>query len=57
MYADMQTLVHDGSGVAVPVFITNLDGYDSRLKGLEPVPLGGMMGFAFAEHVWWEDAA
>lgn len=57
MYADMQTLVHDGSGVAIPVFITNLDGYDSRIRGLVPVPLGGLMGFAFAEHVWWEDAA
>jgi peptide/nickel transport system substrate-binding protein len=57
MYADMQVMVHDLSGVAVPIFIASLDAFDSRLKGLQPMPLGGLMGFAFAEHVWLEDAA
>jgi peptide/nickel transport system substrate-binding protein len=57
MYADMQVMVHDQSGVAIPIFIASLDAFDARLKGLQPMPLGGLMGFAFAEHVWLEDAA
>jgi peptide/nickel transport system substrate-binding protein len=54
MYADLQVLVHDHGGVAIPVFISSLDGYDARLKGLSPIPMGGLMGYTFAEHVWWE---
>jgi peptide/nickel transport system substrate-binding protein len=29
-----------------------LDAHSSKLKGLQPIPTGGMMGYAFAEHVW-----
>jgi peptide/nickel transport system substrate-binding protein len=55
MYGEMQQLVHDHCGLAIPVFISLIDGYDKRLKGLRPLPLGGFMGYRFAEHVWWED--
>ncbi|MCB2046857.1 MAG: ABC transporter substrate-binding protein [Novosphingobium sp.] len=55
MYGEMQQLVHDKCGLAIPVFISLIDGYDKRLKGLRPIPLGGLMGYRFAEHVWWED--
>ncbi len=55
MYGEMQQLVHDKCGVAIPVFVSLIDGYDRRLKGLRPLPLGGFMGYRFAEHVWWED--
>lgn len=55
MYADMQTLIHAQGGVAIPLFLSSLDAHSSRLKGLSPVPLGGLMGYAFAEHVWLED--
>jgi peptide/nickel transport system substrate-binding protein len=55
LYGEMQRIVHDKCGVAIPVFINLLDGYDRRLKGLRPVPLGGFMGYRFAEYVWWED--
>ncbi|MBB6255146.1 ABC transporter substrate-binding protein [Nitrospirillum iridis] len=54
MYGDMQVLVHDHCGVGIPVFISSLDGYDQRLKGLGSIPIGGLMGYSFAEHVWWE---
>jgi peptide/nickel transport system substrate-binding protein len=54
MYGDMQVLVHEKGGVVVPVFISNLDGYDRRLKGFGSIPIGGLMGYAFAEHVWLE---
>ncbi|WP_223532670.1 ABC transporter substrate-binding protein [Pseudomonas sp. BF-R-30] len=52
MYADMQTLVHEHSGIGVPVFISNIDGADQRVKGYGTNPLGGFMGYMFAEQVW-----
>lgn len=55
LYGEMQALVRDHSGIGIPVFISLLDAYDRRLKGWYPVPLGGFMGYAFAEHLWWED--
>ncbi|MGF6530066.1 peptide/nickel transport system substrate-binding protein [Paraburkholderia sp. GAS206C] len=54
MYADMQTIVSNQGGIGIPSFISLLDGYDKRLKGLGSIPTGGMMGFSFAENVWWE---
>lgn len=54
MYADMQTLVHDHSGIGIPVFISNIDGVDQRVKGYGTNPLGGFMGYMFAEQIWLE---
>jgi peptide/nickel transport system substrate-binding protein len=52
MYYDMQHIVHDEAGIAIPVFISMLDAHASRLKGLRPIPTGGVMGYNFAENVW-----
>lgn len=52
MYHDMQMLIHENSGIGIPVFINNLDAHSSRLKGLRPMPSGGLMGYGFAEYVW-----
>ena len=54
MYGDMQIMLHEHGGVGIPAFIDFIDGYDSRLKGYQPLPLGGFMGYQFAEHVWLE---
>ncbi|PPC74030.1 ABC transporter substrate-binding protein [Pokkaliibacter plantistimulans] len=54
MYAEMQTLVHDHCGIGIPVFISNIDGVDARLKGYGTNPLGGFMGYMFAEQVWMD---
>lgn len=45
----MQTLVHDHCGIGIPVFISNIDGLDQRVKGYGSNPLGGFM---VAEQVW-----
>jgi peptide/nickel transport system substrate-binding protein len=50
----MQVLVHEAGGVGIPVFISNLDAFDRRLKGFGSIPVGGLMGYSFAEHVWLE---
>ncbi|WP_077034621.1 ABC transporter substrate-binding protein [Pelomonas sp. KK5] len=52
MYADMQTMIHDDAGIGIPLFLASIDGHSSKLKGLAPIPLGGLMGYSFAEHVW-----
>jgi peptide/nickel transport system substrate-binding protein len=52
MYADMQVLVHEKCGVAIPVFITNLEACSTRIRGVAPHPLGAFMGYHFGEHAW-----
>lgn len=52
MYADMQVLVHEHCGIGISQFNSSLDGHNTKLKGLTPHPLGGLMGYMFAEHVW-----
>lgn len=54
LYGEMQGLVHSHCGVGIPVFISSIDGFDRRLKGLSAIPIGGFMGYNFAEHVWWD---
>jgi len=51
-YADMQTMIHEQAGLGIPLFLASLDGHSNKLKGLSPIPLGGLMGYSFAEHVW-----
>lgn len=52
MYVDMQELVHNECGIGIPVFINLIDAYDARLQGLSSIPIGGLMGYSFAENVW-----
>lgn len=54
MYADMQTMIHGEAGIGIPLFLASIDGHSSKLKGLAPIPLGGLMGYSFAENVWLE---
>ena len=53
-YADMQVIVHEKCGVGIPLFITNLEAFSSRIKGAVAHPLGAFMGFTCAEQVWLE---
>ena len=52
MYGAMQRLVHEGSGVGIPLFISDLDAFTPRLRGMRPMRTGGLMGYGFARHVW-----
>jgi peptide/nickel transport system substrate-binding protein len=56
MYADMQVLIHNEGGIGIPMFTSSLDGHNKRLQGLSSIPVGGMMGNSFAEHVWLDAA-
>ncbi len=52
MYAEMQKLIRDDAGIGIPVFISDLDAYSTRVKGFYPIPTGDLMGFNFAQNVW-----
>lgn len=52
IYGDMQVLVHENGGVGIPMFLSSIDAHAAKLQGLGSIPLAGLMGFAFAEHVW-----
>jgi peptide/nickel transport system substrate-binding protein len=52
MYCRMQQLIRDDAGRAIVCFISFLDGYSSKLKGLRAIPLGNFGGGQFAEDVW-----
>lgn len=54
IYGEMQVMIAEEAGTAIPVFISNVDAISTKLRGLEANPLGGMMGYAFAEYVWLE---
>lgn len=54
MYQDMQVLVHQECGVCIPHFISLIDAYDRRIGGYGSIPIGGLMGYSFADHVWLE---
>ena len=52
MYWEMQEMVANEAGTIIPTYISNVDAVTQKLGGLEANPLGGMMGYAFAEYVW-----
>ncbi|WP_395453461.1 ABC transporter substrate-binding protein (plasmid) [Azospirillum melinis] len=52
IYNDMQVMIAEEAGTIIPAYISNVDAINDKLKGLAPSPLGGMMGYAFAEYVW-----
>jgi len=54
IYDEMQVMVANEAATAIPVYLSNVDAHTDRLKGLQPSPLGGQMGYNMAEHVWLE---
>jgi peptide/nickel transport system substrate-binding protein len=52
IYGDMQVLVHEQGGIGIPMFLSSLDAHTTKLQGLGSIPLAGLMGFQFSEHVW-----
>ncbi len=53
MYVDAQVMIHEHCGVGIPLFFSFIDGFDKRLQGMGTIPTGGLMGYSFAEYVWW----
>lgn len=54
IYWDMQDMVANEAGTVIPAYLSNVDAISTKMKGLVANPLGGQMGYAFAEYVWLE---
>lgn len=54
IYGDIQKMLHDQGGNAVFGFSDFLDGLSAKVKGITPVPIGYLGGYAFADTVWLE---
>lgn len=52
IYDEMQVMISNEAGTAIPLYLSNVDIHSAKLHGLRPSPLGGQMGYAFAEYVW-----
>lgn len=52
IYGEMQAMVAEQAGTVIPSYLTTVDAISKKLRGLELNPLGGQMGYAFAEYVW-----
>ncbi len=52
MYGDIQQLIYDHCGTIIPTFISAIDGYSNKVKGVEAWPSGMMMGYRFHEFAW-----
>ena len=52
MYCEMQTLIHNGSGMVIPAFSNINDGIANNVMGMPQVPLGQAGGCEWREFVW-----
>ena len=51
-YCEMQTLIHEGSGMVIPAFSNFNDGISNNVMGMPKVPLGQCGGNEWPEFVW-----
>jgi len=51
-YCEMQTLIHNESGIVIPAHVNILDGVSERVQGLPTVPLGQLGACEWPEFAW-----
>ncbi len=52
LYCEMQTLIHEGSGMVIPAFTNMNDGIANNVKGIPMVPLGQAGASEWPEFIW-----
>jgi len=52
MYCEMQTLVHNDSGMVIPAFSNVVDGIANNVMGMPTVPLGPLGAAEWPEFIW-----
>ena len=52
MYCEMQTLIHEGSGMVIPAFSNINDGVSDKIMGMPTVPLGQLGALEWPEYIW-----
>ena len=55
MLCEMQTLVHENSGMVIPAHTNVLDGVNDKVQGIPNVPLGPVGSYEFPEFAWLEE--
>ena len=53
MHCEMQTLVHNGSGMVIPYHVNIVDAHTKRIKGMKNVPLGSLGAYTWPEFAWF----
>jgi peptide/nickel transport system substrate-binding protein len=51
-YCEMQTLIHEGSGMVIPAFTNINDGIADNIMGMPSVPLGQLSAAEWPEYIW-----
>ncbi len=52
MFCEMQTLIHEGSGMVIPAFSNINDGVANNIRGMPKVPLGVCGANEWPERIW-----
>ena len=52
LYHDMQLMIHEDGGAAIPFFVNNVDGVRDEVKGFYPAGSFELSGMRVAERVW-----
>ena len=52
MMCEMQTLIHEGSGIVTPAFTNINDGIAANIMGMPTVPLGALGALEWPEFIW-----
>ena len=52
LYCEMQTLIHEGSGMVIPAFSNINDGLSDTVMGMPTVPLGQCGAMEWPEFIW-----
>lgn len=55
MLCEMQTLVHEGSGMVIPYHVNILDGVNDKIHGIPVVPLGAVGAYEWVEFAWMSE--
>ena len=54
MLCEMQTLVHNGSGMVIPAHVNEVDGASNKIHGIPTVPFGALGAYEWIEFAWME---
>jgi|GEM_PF-2395592 len=51
-YGEIQSIIHGSGAIAIPAFLSYVDGVAKKIKGLTPLPIGNLGGFNFTDRIW-----
>ncbi|MFG3594657.1 ABC transporter substrate-binding protein [Bradyrhizobium sp. RDI18] len=55
LFWEIEKIIYEQGGNAIPAFVSYIDAISSKVKGLSPIPTGNLGGFNFADSVWLEN--